>query len=281
MEIYKLSDDIPEKNSVKLTKKHKCDIMRTDALEDAKVSGVVLKITDIRQAVKNPNRVNIFVNEKYSFSLDVAQVVDLGIKIGCIISEVDLASYKEASEYGKEYQRALEWVLVRPRSVKELKDYLKRRERTRDAKERKSNWQKEKELADAVARGDETEIKWMQRRIAHTKKRDKYDFDDIIVQRLCEKGYVDDRKFAEYYVENRFAKKGISRKRLKMELIKKGVAKEIIDEVVDVRNDEEEILKIIAKKRAKYDDEKLTQYLCRQGFSYQLVQDLVRTYEKD
>ena len=92
---------------------------------------------------------------------------------------------------------------------------------------------------------------------------------------------MDDVKFARYYVENRFVKKGVSKKRLKMELAKKGVSREIIEEVLDLRNDEEEIKKIIAKKRAKYDDDKLIQYLCRQGFSYQLVQDLVRTYETD
>ena len=76
-------------------------------------------------------------------------------------------------------------------------------------------------------------------------------------------------------MENRFVKKGISKKRLKMELMKKGISKGIIDEVLDVRNDEEEIEKMIAKKRAKYDDEKLIQYLCRQGFSYDLVREKV------
>ena len=66
-----------------------------------------------------------------------------------------------------------------------------------------------------------------------------------------------------------------------MELMKKGISREIIDEVLNARNDEEEILKIIAKKRTKYTDEKLIQYLCRQGFSYELVRNLVQTYEKD
>ena len=68
-----------------------------------------------------------------------------------------------------------------------------------------------------------------------------------------------------------------------MELMKKGVSSEIIEEVLNSseRNDEEEILKIIAKKRAKYDDEKLTAYLCRQGFPYQLVNELVQSYGKD
>ena len=76
-------------------------------------------------------------------------------------------------------------------------------------------------------------------------------------------------------------KKGVSKKRLRMELIKKGVTKEIVEEVLDGRNDEEEIKKMIAKKRAKYDDEKLIGYLCRQGFSYDLVQRMVQENSRE
>ena len=61
-----------------------------------------------------------------------------------------------------------------------------------------------------------------------------------------------------------------------------GIEAEIIDGALGARNDEEEILKIITKKRTKYTEEKLIQYLCRQGFSYQLVRDLVaRSCETD
>ena len=238
MEIYKLSDEIPTREM--LTKKRKRGIMQVEALEDAGFLGGAIKITDIKQGVKNPNRVNVFVNSKYAFSLDVAQVVDLKIKVGMEISEEELAKYKKAS--GKLYQRTLEWALVRPRSEKEVYDYLYRK--------------------------------------VYEKKLDK-SYINLIIERLKNKKYLDDTKFAEYYVENRFVKKGISRKRLKMELMKKEVATEIIEQVLDGRNDEEEILKIIAKKRAKYDDEKLTQYLCRQGFSYQLARSLVDAHGKD
>ena len=240
MEIYKLSDEIPTRE--RLTKKRKRDIMQGEAPISAGASGGELKITDIKQAVRNENRVNIYVNGKYAFSLDVVQVVDLKIKVGMEISEEELVKYKKASEFGKLYQRALEWVLIRPRSEKEVYDYLYRK--------------------------------------VYEKKLDK-SYINLIIERLKNKKYLDDTKFAEYYVENRFVKKGISRKRLKMELMKKGVAAEIIEQVLDGRNDEEEILKIIAKKRAKYDDEKLTQYLCRQGFSYQLARSLVAAHGKD
>ena len=202
----------------------------------------MLTVTGLKQGVKNPNRVNVFVNDEYEFSLDVTQVVDFKIKVGMEISPEQLLEYKKASEFGKLYQRALEWVLVRPRSVKETSDYLYKK--------------------------------------IYEKKLDK-EYINKIIDRLVEKKYLDDLAFARWYVENRFVKKGISRKRLKMELTKKGVSSEIIEEVLGARDDKEEILKIIAKKRAKYDDEKLIQYLCRQGFSWSLASELVQSYGKD
>ena len=200
------------------------------------------RITDLRQGVKNENRVNVFVNGKYSFSLDISQVVDFHLKKGLEISAEQLEEYKKASEFGKLYQRTLEWVLTRPRSVRETNDYLFKK--------------------------------------TFEKKLDK-NYIDRIIEKLVEKKYLDDAKFAAHYVENRFVKKGISQKRLRMELMKKGVVSSIIDEVLGGRNDEEEIKKMILKKRGRYDDEKLTAYLCRQGFDYQLVKDLVRSYGTD
>ena len=203
------------------------------------------KITDLKQGVRNPDRVNVYVDGKFLFSLDVSQVVDLGVKVGLEISENELIELKRASEFGKLYQRALEWVLVRPRSVRETSDYLYKK--------------------------------------IFEKKLDK-NYIDRIIDRLKAKKYLDDFRFAEYYVENRFSRKGVSTKRLKMELLKKGVSKEIIEEVLagSERNDEEELKKIILKKRSKYpDDDKLIQYLCRQGFPYDLVRELVQSSGMD
>lgn len=203
-----------------------------------------LKITRISQAVKNENRVNVFVNNKYAFSLDIFQLTDYKIKIGQVISTNELEEFKKASEFGKLYQRTLNWLLSRPHSQKEVRDYLFRK--------------------------------------VYEKELDK-EFIDKIIERLKDKKYIDDRAFAGWYAENRFLKKGISSKRLKMELTKKGVDKGIIESVMveSGRDDENEILKMIAKKRAKYDDERLIQYLCRQGFSYEMVRNLVQSYETD
>ena len=220
-----------------------------------------LVITNLKQGVKNPNRVNVFVNSKYALSLDVVQVVDLGVKVGLEISEDGLVELKKASEYGKLYQRTLEWVLVRPRSVRDTRDYLLRKLKTSSSGRSSRPSSRGSSLRPRSDCGCPSE--------------DVSEFSESIIQRLLDKKYLDDYKFAEWYVENRFVKKGISKKRLKMELMKKGVAREIVDEVIDDRDDEEEIRKVIAKKRAKYDDEKLMGYLVRQGFSYDLVKQVL------
>lgn len=239
MEIYKLSDDVPVGKKGKkfyFSEDKECDKNKNGESE--------LKITDIKQAVKNENRVNVFVNGKYEFSLDITQLLDFKLKVGKVVEKEDLEKYRRESEYGKLYQRALEWVLSRPHSVKETRDYLRKKVFESGL--------------DAVLM-------------------------DRVMERLLDKKYLNDAKYAAYYVENRFVKKGVSRRRLEMELLKKGIDKTIIEDVFNAttRNEEDEILKMIAKKRAKYDDEKLISYLCRQGFSFELARSLVQSYEKD
>ena len=250
MEIYKLKDEVP------VTRKRQGECNDVGGLSE------VLKITELKAGVKNPERVNVYVNEKYAFSLDIAQVVELKIKVGRVVTAEELAEFRRASEFGKLYQRALEWTLIRPRSVRETRDYLLRKLKT------SSSGRSSRPSLRGSSLGP--------RRDCGFPSEDVFEFSQKIVGRLLEKGYLDDRRFAEWYVENRFVKKGVSQKRLRMELVKKGIDKEIIDEVLDGRNDEEELRKMVQRKRAKYDDpQKLMAYLSRQGFSYDLVRKVI------
>ena len=262
MDIYKLKDF--ERGSKKLVFDAKDGYDDRDKREKNNF-GDELVITGLKAGVKNPERVNVYVNKEFVCSLDVAQVVELKVKIGRVVTEAELAELRRASEYGKLYQRALEKALTRPHSEKEMRDYLRRKLHkassgtashrpvfTGDARLR-SRQRPPKDPSEALL-----------------------EFSEQVVTRLVSRGYVDDRRFAKWWVENRFVKKGVSRKRLEMELRSKGVSREIIDEVLGGRDDREEIKKMIAKKRAKYDsDEKLMAYLCRQGFSYDLVRELI------
>jgi len=198
------------------------------------------QITGLKPGVKNPNRVNVFIDGVFSFSLDLSQVVDYHLKIDKILTSEELAELKHASSYGKLYGRTLEWVLTRPRSVKETRDHLR-----------------EKRFAKHL---DYTDTDIAQ-----------------VIEQLLAKQYLDDRKFAEWFIENRFVKKGVSPRRLEQELIKKGIDRSVIDELLasSSRDEATEIKKAIAKKSGRYTPEKLLAYLVRQGFSYDLSKELI------
>ncbi len=86
-----------------------------------------MKITSIRQQVKNPERVSIFLDGKYSFSLSLNELVAEKLKIGQELNEPETKRLKKLSDDGKMKARALEWVMNRPRSVREFRDYMYRK----------------------------------------------------------------------------------------------------------------------------------------------------------
>lgn len=84
-------------------------------------------ITKISEQIKQPNRVNIFLDGAYSFSLTISQLLDEKLKVGIEVDRQEEKRLKKLSEDGKLWARTLEWLLLRPRSSKELHDYLKRK----------------------------------------------------------------------------------------------------------------------------------------------------------
>ena len=202
---------------------------------------MVLKITSISVQKRDKDRVNVSVNGKYRLSLDVFQLVDLGIKVGKEYTDEELTALEEESQFGKLYMRALEYCLMRPHSMRELRDYLYRK--TRDTRTKEGNIRKGVSVA----------------------------LTERVFNRLLEKGYIDDEKFAAFWIENRNLRKGSSKRKLSSELSAKGVDRTIIEKYLSEteRDDQTELQKIIDKKRPRYDDEqKFMSYLARQGFSY-------------
>ena len=188
-----------------------------------------MKITKIQPAVKTAGRYNVFVDEKYSFSLDENQLLDLKLKTGFEIGEKQLDEFKGESEYGKAYARALELILSRPRSEKEMNEYA---------------WRK----------------KWDE------------ELSDRVLGKLRDKGYLDDVKFAEFWLRARTSGKPRSKRKISSELAQKGVKRETIDQVLAGYSDDDELgvlRTLVAKKRSKYPDEqKFMAYLARQGYSF-------------
>lgn len=209
-----------------------------------------MRITSIEIQAKNKDRVNVSVDGKYRFSLDVYQVADLGIRKDREYSEEDLALFETESQFGKAYSRALEYCLMRPHSGREVRDYLYKK--THPVRTKTGNLRTgiSKEVADRV------------------------------YSRLVDKGYIDDAAFARYWVENRKLRTGISVRRIQQELWAKGVEVDTIELAMGAttRSDDAELQKLIVKKRASYADEKkFIAYLMRAGFQYNDIIDALKS----
>lgn len=105
---------------------------------------------------------------------------------------------------------------------------------------------------------------------------------ETIVNKLSDRELLDDKKFAESWVQSRRMLKPVSKRRLVQELQQKHISSDIISEVLEADDtDEGSVLKgLIEKKRlqSRYQDrDKLMAYLMRQGFSYHDVKQALHS----
>lgn len=91
-----------------------------------------MTISAIKQQVKQAQRVSVFVDGKYSFSLTLDQLLDEKLKKGDTLDDQRIKQLKKLSDEGKLKQRALEWLLMRPHSTREFRDYMYRKQADKD-----------------------------------------------------------------------------------------------------------------------------------------------------
>ena len=227
-----------------------------------------LKITKISQQIKKSDRYSIYINDKYSFSLNEYQLSSANISIGKIVTKTELENYATESQFGKIYERALGYVMIRPHSSKEIHDYLVRilfYPRPKSYVDKSGQRQYIKQAVDKV----------QAQQIL-----------DRVVARLSEKGYINDEVFANAWVASRTSNKKSSTRKMRQELLVKGVSDQIIATVLQKNdiNERDNIKYIISKKwrQQKYqDDTKLKQYLLRQGFSYDDIKDTLNSMDSE
>lgn len=210
-------------------------------------------VTDIKLQVKNSNRVSIYLDGRYSFSLTVDQLASFNFKKGDDLSLEEVEAYKDESSYGKLKAVALDYLLLRTRSKKEFRDYLFRKTlSTYDKKGKK------------IIRYTDAQAKRVYEHFLNTK-------------------YLDDELFAKTWVENRNLKKGVSKKKLYQELKQKGIEDYVIEQALRVsgRDDLGELKKVLAKKAERYkgDNNKLIRYLASLGFNYEDIKKALEEFK--
>lgn len=197
-------------------------------------------ITDI-QPQKSKKRVNIYIDGRFSFGIDVENFVRYELKAGKELSQEKIEEIVRKAEFQKVYDKIIAFGTLRPRSEKEFERWLKKH---------KVHESLHKEL---FARLQHLEL-------------------------------LGDRKFSEWWVTQRSTFKPRSKSALQYELLKKGVDKTIIRDVLrSLVVDEVSLAKeLVLKKRRLWENlekekakQKIQMILASKGFGWDVAKKVI------
>lgn len=101
---------------------------------------------------------------------------------------------------------------------------------------------------------------------------------DRAMEKLSEKGYLDDYSYAKNYIEN----KKISKKRVYYDLTSKGIKKEIVDEIYsEIPVDEKPLIIAQLKKLENKEERKKIEYLLRKGYNLRDILEGIKELNND
>jgi len=191
---------------------------------------------------KNKKRINIYLDGKFGFGIDLETFVKYNLKEGQELSEEAVTKIVKEAEFQKIYDKILRFASLRPRSEKEFHDWL---------------------------------VKHKIHKSIH----------NDIFNRLKRLDFLNDRKFAVWWIEQRQVFRPKSSRVLRQELIQKGVKKDLIEEVLsEAKIDEVTQAKRILEKRKyfweKFDGftarKKMSEYLLRKGFDWDVIEKVIK-----
>lgn len=198
-------------------------------------------ITEIKPQ-KSKKRVNIYLDDKFGFGIDLENFAKLGLKVEQELNEEEVAGIVKKAEFQKVYDKLLRFAALRPRSEKEY-----------------DNWLKKHKVHESLHRE--------------------------LFNRLKRLDFLDDRKFAVWWIEQRREFRPKSKRIMKYELRSKGIKKEIIEEVLDeAKIDEVKTAKeILEKKKYKWEKlpefearKKMAEFLLRNGFDWDTINKVIK-----
>jgi len=202
------------------------------------------KITALRVRKGRKKRVNVFLDDRFAFSLEAEVVIKEGLQVGQELSASQIEALARSDHFHRCLNAATHYLGYRPRSVFEVRERLQRR-----------------------------------------------GFDDntigVVIAKLKEQGLVDDLAFAQFWKENRDSFSPRSQWLTKLELRQKGVADDIIDQVIKIDDDDSAYRAALSKARrlfrSDYQDfrRRLGEYLKRRGFGYGVINHTIeRVWEE-
>ena len=81
-------------------------------------------ITSIKQQAKKENRINVYLDNKFGFGIDLDNFVLAGLKVGQELTDEEIETIVKKAEFQKTLDKLLRFATLRPRSTKEVRDWF-------------------------------------------------------------------------------------------------------------------------------------------------------------
>lgn len=202
-------------------------------------------VTALDPQARRPDRWNLWLDGTFAFGLEGGVVVAEGLFVGQELAPGDVERLRHAAEEQDLLAAALRFLAPRPRSRTEVRRRLLRPHPTRPTPD-----------AAAVER---------------------------VLSRLAASGALDDRDFADFWVENRERFSPRSARALSVELRQRGVDRETVEATTQPERDADRALAAGRQKLRAFGGldfqafrERLGAFLLRRGFGYEVARVAVR-----
>lgn len=205
-----------------------------------------------QERAKTSNRVNVYVDNEYKFSVEENTLVKYNLfrEKPLTPEEIEQIVNYDLVEYG--YIKAIEYISRRPHSEQEIR--------------RKIEKKLQKKLKNAVQK----------------------DILNGIIDRLKRNRHIDDKDFTQWLVKSRKRQNKKSRREIEQELKKFGILKNvyrpILDELISNETEQETVSRLVQKKlntskMQQYSKQERTQkiieYLSRKGFKWDEIKKAI------
>lgn len=197
-------------------------------------------ITQIKQQ-KSKNRVNIYLDGKFGFGIDLENFIKLGLRVEQELTQKQIDEITDKSQLQKSLEKALNFAMVRPRSEREIVGWFIRKKVANEYHDRIFEKLKKYDLID-----DEKFARW----------------------------WVDQRQ------NFRPKSKKVLSQELRIKGIKKEIVEKVLGEIkIDEGTLASELIGKNLYKWEKFDKfvarKKKTEYLARKGFSWDVIKTAI------
>lgn len=213
------------------------------------------QITSIEPQKRKTGRFNVYLDGSFAFGLSDIAVHENSLKVGKSLNQEAIDFILKKEELAKLTDLSLNFLSYRPRSEKEVKDYL------------------------ALKIAKKENVKFHEA--------SQSPLIDKVLTKLKKYKYLDDLAFTKWYLSSRKTRPK-SLRLLKLELRQKGIDKDLIGSIPQNQKSEIQLAKIALEKRINRwknlshleKKKKVYQYLATRGFDFETIREVFAFFNK-